>query len=149
MRIVYYSYWGTYAAYTMAALHIGLYPKDRLPLVEWIAGQYELCRLYGEQNGNLIYVGMDDQFSEVYSLGCRRHGGMVVRAIQHVSDIFDIREPVHLISAESLDGLLPLLLQNSHFSNNKLKEKLFTKWFNNVYPKCIVKSLQNVHGSDQ
>ncbi|NLC43118.1 MAG: DUF3189 family protein [Clostridiales bacterium] len=137
MRIVYYSYWGTYAAYTTAALHTGLYPKDRLPPAEWIAEQYELCSRYGKQTGNLIYVGMDDQFSEVYSLGCRRHGGMVVRAIQHISDIFSISEPVHLISTESLDGLMPLLLQNSCFSNHKLKERLFTKWFYESYPKCI------------
>lgn len=139
MRIVYYSYWGTYAAYTMAALHTGLYPKDRLPPTEWINGQYELCSRYSKQTGNLIYVGMDDQFSEVYSLGCRRHGGMVVRAIQHVSDIFNISEPVHLISTEGLDGILPVFLQSSYFSNHKLKEKLFIKWFYDTYPKCVRK----------
>ncbi len=143
MRIIYYSYWGTYAAYTMAALHTGLYPKDKLPPGDWIAGQYELCRRYGEQTGNLIYVGMDDQFSEIYCLGCRRHGGMVVRAIQHVSDIFDIHEPVHLISTESLDGLLPLFLQSSYFSSHELKERLFKKWFYNAYPKCLSETLQH------
>ena len=31
MRIIYYSYWGTYAAYLMAALHAGIYPTKELP----------------------------------------------------------------------------------------------------------------------
>jgi hypothetical protein len=141
MRIIYYSYWGTYAAYTMAAMHTGKYPRDRMPSSDWIDGQYNLCRRYGEQTGNLIYVGMDENFSEVYCLGCRRHGGMVVRAIQHISNIFGISEPVHLISVEKLDGLLPRLLQSSHISDYELKEKLFRKWFYKAYPKCLRETL--------
>ena len=76
-RIIYYSYWGTYAAYTMAAIHAGIYKQDRLPQAEWIAAQYDLCRRYGGQYGNLIYVGLDSRFREIYSLGCRQHSGMV------------------------------------------------------------------------
>ena len=137
MRIVYYSHWGTYAAYTMASLHTGLYPKDRLPSVNVVKAQYELCHRYAEQAGNLIYVGMDDRFREVYSLGCKRHGGMMVRAIQNISDIFTIQEPVRLISVEALEGRLPALIQYFGFYSETWKPKLFEIWFRRSYQKCL------------
>lgn len=136
MRIIYYSHWGTYAAYTMAALHTGLYPEDRLPPDDWIWAQHELCLRYGEQTGNLIYTGMDEQFTEIYTLGCRRHGEMIVRAIQHISDIFEVHETVHMISAESLDGMLPVLLQKLNSRDNSFTKMLFKDWFYRSYPKC-------------
>ena len=77
VRIIYYSYWGTYAAYLMAALHAGIYPTKELPSHDRIDRQYELCHRYAEQAGNLIYVGLDDRLREVYSLGCRQHGAML------------------------------------------------------------------------
>src|SRR5690554_5208084 len=121
----------------MAALHTGIYRPDRLPPEEWIAAQYEMCRRYGEQNGNLIYVGLDSHFREVYSLGCRQHAGMVVRALQHISRIFHIEEPIHFIDARLGDGRLTSLLQRPEIKNNKYAERIFKIWFQKQYHICL------------
>lgn len=137
MRIIYYSYWGTYAAYTMAALHAGIYKPGGLPPEEWIAAQFELCRRYGGQYGNLMFVGLDIRFREVYSMGCKKHAGMVIRALQHISRIFQIEEPVQFIDAGRREGILPVLLQRIGFRREKTAKKLFTIWFQKNYRACL------------
>jgi len=121
----------------MAALHTGIYRPDRLPPEEWITAQYEMCRRYGEQNGNLIYVGLDSHFREVYSLGCRQHGGMVVRALQHINRIFHIEEQIHFIDAGLGEGRLPSLLQRSAINKSKYAKIIFNKWFQYKYHICL------------
>lgn len=150
MRIIYYSYWGTYAAYTMAALHAGIYKADSLPEEEMIFAQYELCRRYGRQAGNLIYVGLDNRLREVYSLGCRQHAGMVIRAIQNMAETFKTGDTLHFISAEAEEGRLPGLLQRLRFQNLRVDEmvnagvnkKLFALWFRRSYGPCLKKAQQ-------
>lgn len=137
MRIIYYSYWGTYAAYTMAALHTGIYPEHGMPQDKWVASQFMLCRRYGEQTGNLIFVGLDDRCREVYSLGCRQHAGMVIRALQHISQIFHVEEPISFIDARKREGRLPGLLQTHAFSNRQAAERLFAVWFRKKYTACL------------
>jgi len=143
MRIIYFSYWGTYAAYTMAAIHAGIYKPDSLPTDECIASQYKLCRRFGSKYGNLIYVGLDNQLREVYSIGCRRHSGMVVRALKHISRIFNIEEPSYFIDAGRLEGILPLLLQIPCFKGNRYAQRLFKVWFHKRYWICT-KEVQRV-----
>jgi hypothetical protein len=137
VRIIYYSYWGTYAAYTMAALHVGIYPEHGMPPEGWVASQFMLCRRYGEQTGNLIFVGLDDQLREVYSLGCRRHAGMVIRALQYISQIFHIEEPNQFIDARQWEGRLPGLLQRPGLQKWQTAEKLFAIWFRKKYSACL------------
>jgi len=137
MRIIYYSYWGTYAAYLMASLHAGVYPKKELPSPDTIGRQYELCRRYADQAGNLIYVGLDDQLREVYSLGCRQHSGMLIRAIQNMNVIFGIREPVRFLPAKPQEGILPGILQNFLFpGEERLAAHWFYVWFRKHYKVC-------------
>ena len=137
VRIIYYSYWGTYAAYLMASLHAGVYPEKKLPSPDTIDRQYELCRRYANQAGNLIYVGLDDSLREVYSLGCRQHSGMLIRAIQNMNVVFRIREPVRFIPAKHQEGILPGILQNSHFPREeRLAPYWFHAWFRRHYKVC-------------
>ena len=136
MRIIYYSYWGTYAAYMMAALHTGVYSPEEFPDDDRIRGQYEMCRRYGEQAGNLIYVGLDEDCREVYTLGCRRHEGMLVRAIRNMNVVFDIREPVLFFPARPREGILPYYLQHRRFRNGSRCAKWFHTWFLRHYKAC-------------
>ncbi|NLA84514.1 MAG: DUF3189 family protein [Clostridiales bacterium] len=139
MSIIYYSFWGTYAAYTMAALRIGLYSDKNLPTEEQISAQYLLCRRFADQPGNLIYVGLDSQYREVYSLGCNRHGGMIVRALCGMNKIFGI-DSLQMISAESLEGDLPFLIQRLsrlNFIPERMLKKLFRIWLERSFKKCL------------
>ena len=85
MRIIYYSYWGTYAAYTMAALHTGFYKPDCLPTEDLIEAQFEMCHRYGEQYGNLIFVGLTTISGSI--LPGQMHAGMVVRTSTYKQNI--------------------------------------------------------------
>ena len=137
MRIIYYSYWGTYAAYLMAALHAGIYPTKELPSHDRINRQYELCRRYAEQAGNLIYVGLDDRLREVYSLGCRQHGAMLVRAIRNMNAVFEIQEPVRFFHAGHQEGILPYFLQHIlQFRKGSRSAEWFHAWFRRHYKAC-------------
>lgn len=137
MQIIYYSYWGTYAAYLTAALHAGIYPAQGLPSDNDIKQQFELCRRYADQNGNLIYVGLDEQLREVYSIGCRQHGAMIVRAIQNINKIFGISEPVCFFKAGSREGILPRIVQYGLTRwNSRILVKLFSIWFRQYYKAC-------------
>lgn len=137
MQIIYYSYWGTYSAYLTAALHTGIYPAEGLPSIDRIKEQFEMSRRFADQTGNLIYVGMDDQLREVYSIGCRKHGAMVVRAIQNVNEIFDVSEPVRFFHAGSREGVLPRIVQYSLLRwNSRFLFKLYQIWFRQYYRAC-------------
>jgi len=151
VRIIYYSYWGTYAAYLMASLHAGIYPEKEPPSPDTIDRQYELCRRYANQAGNLIYVGLDDQFREVYSLGCRQHSGMLIRAIQNMNVVFGIWEPVRFIPAKPRGGILPGILQNFLFFTGaeRLAAHWFHVWFRRHYKGCaaaVEKAKQSLEG---
>ena len=143
MKIIYYSFWGTYAAYLMAAIHTGVYPAGQQPCEDLIKRQFELCRKYAGRVGNLIYVGMDDQFREVYCIGCRQHGGLVVRAIDNINRIFEVDEAVRFIPAVSREGVLPYLMehrflqQSLTFSKGRIYQKCFQSWFNRQYKSCL------------
>lgn len=143
MRIIYYSYWGTYAAYLTAALHTGLYPAEGLPSDKKIHEQFEMCRRYAGQTGNLIYIGLDDQLREVYCIGCRQHDGMVVRAIENMNKVFEIPEQVRFLDVGYREGILPYFIQYGlQRWNSSLPAKLFHYWFRQRYNACLRAAVQ-------
>ena len=139
MRIIYYSYWGTYAAYLMASLHVGCYTREVLPSNELISKQLELCHRYGNQFGNLIYVGVDEDLREVYSIGCKRHHGMITRALDNINTIFGINEPIYYVNAKKQEGFIPIYIEKNHyfFSNYNYMVRLFNIWFRKHYKSCL------------
>lgn|GEM_PF-621130 len=142
MKVIYCGYRGTYGAYLMAALHTGLYKGDRLPNSQLIKGHFEMCRLYGEQYGNLIYVGVDEELREIYALGCKKFFSVIQKAQTNVNRIFGLDEELYHIDAGRVEGFLPRVIGFllAHGVNARFCEKLFYYWFGHKY-RCLAKAV--------
>ncbi len=135
MKVIYCGYRATYGAYLMAALHVGIYKGAQFPSSQFIKAHFDSCCLYGEQYGNLIYVGLDESLNEIYAMGCNRFFSVIEKAHTNIGKIFKIEEELCHIDVSRLEGLLPrligfLLARNI---NIKLCQKLFFWWFSRKY----------------
>ncbi len=135
MKIVYHSYWGTYASYMMAALHAGIYSEKDMPQVAQIEKQYELCRRYETQYGNMIYMGLDDMCREIYCMGLKNHSAMILRAQQHMHSIFGLEEDVFYVDAKGTEGYIPAVisLYGKKLFKDEFMHSLFLYWFKRAY----------------
>nr|MBO2494392.1 hypothetical protein [Clostridia bacterium] len=135
MKVIYCGYRATYGAYLMAALHAGIYKGSQLPSKQFIEAHFDMCRLYGEQYGNLIYVGLDEGLNEIYAMGCNRFFSVIEKAQACVTKIFKIDEELYHIDVTPLEGFLPrfmgFLLARRVYT--RLCQKLFFWWFKHKY----------------
>ena len=136
MKIIYYSDSFTYAAYAMAAIHIGIYKEGALPCLDDILRQWELCFIYGHQRGNLIYMGLDEALREVYIIGCGNHGEMIKKAYGGFNALYGIEEENYYVDANRWEGKVKYLVALSYkFPRlEPVARKLFISWFKRRYP---------------
>lgn len=136
MKVIYYGNSAAYAAYTMAAIHIGIYDKEKLPCLDDILKQWELCFIHGLQKGNLLYMGLDEELREIYVIGCGNHGRVLKKIYNGLSTIYDIQDDIHFVKAhlgERRAGFLVSLC--SHFpSIEPIAKKLFISGYKRTYP---------------
>jgi len=136
LKVIYYGNSATHTAYAMAAIHIGNYEKGRLPCLEDILRQWELCFIYGFQKGNLIYMGLDDELREIYVIGCGTHGKMLNRIYNGFNTIYNIEESIHFIKAH-IGEWVPrfLVVLSMQFPSLKpIIRHLFIIWYKKMYP---------------
>jgi len=136
LKVIYYGNIATYAAYTMAVIHLGIYDEGKLPCLEDILRQWELCFIHGLQKGNLIYMGLDDELREIYVIGCGRHGNMLEKIYNSLNVIYDLKEDIYLIKADigeiTAGFLISLCLQFP--SMEPMIKKLFVSVYKRAYP---------------
>lgn len=135
MKIIYYSYRSTFAAYMAACFHIGIYRQDRLPAKKVIDAHFLFSVKSPDAYGGLIYVGIDENYREVYCVGCKRHGDVVERALNNIRDIFKIDEELHFINVMKSDRIITCCIIYLYrvMRNNRLSKFLFKLWFNRMY----------------
>jgi hypothetical protein len=71
LKVIYYGSAATYAAYGMAAIHLGVYKGEEIPSHDEMIRTLE--SMHGNdsyQKGNLVYLGLDAELREVYIIGC-------------------------------------------------------------------------------
>ncbi len=123
----------------MAALHAGIYSEKEMPQVAQIEKQYEICRRYETQYGNMIYIGLDDIYREIYCMGLKKHSAMIIRAQQHMHSIFDLEEEVLYVDATGTEGHIPAVI--SLYGTKLFKEafmhSLFLYWFKRAYGRSL------------
>lgn len=141
MKIIYCSYWATYTAYLMAAIHSGLYRPDKVPSDEMKRNQYLFCCMNEKQYGNLIYIGLTKENQEIYILGCKKNFPVIQQALINMNKIFNIQDDLRFIDVSYLEGIIPRLLSffNYHSIFPNSSQKLFSYWVKMVYPLCIKK----------
>lgn len=135
MKVIYCGYRATYGAYLMAALHVGIYKGAQFPDNQFIKAHFDICRLYGQQYGNLIYVGLDENLNEVYVMGCNRFFSVIERAQTNISKIFGIEEELCHVDVSRFEGFLPRFIGFllAHGINTMVCKKLFFWWFRYKY----------------
>lgn len=151
MRIVYYSYWGTYAAYLAAALHTGTYP-EHIPSMDKLNRQLELCKRYSSQFGNFLYIGLDKDFREIYSLGCKDDNAMVHRAIKGINSIYGVEEPICFIRTNHIEGSMPYYMETMGrlIGEDLLFKNAFHYWIKKRYNTCkdfVIKAKGDLKGN--
>lgn len=139
MKVIYCGYRGTYGAYLIAALHTGLYKEDSLPNSYQIKKHFKICCLYGEQYGNLIYVGIDEKLREIYVLGCKGYFTVIRNVHTHINEIFKTNEKLHHIDVTTTEGIIPRIIGFliAHGVNRGFCEKLFSYWIYSKYKKFV------------
>lgn len=137
MKIVYYSHFGAFSAYLAAALHTGHISQEGVSKA-WMKRQYTWILRYRKQLGNLVYMGLDEMYREVYWAGYQRHGEMIRRAQGHLKAAFGLTERVVYVNVGDLEGRMPFFLAHClfcGFSEDK-GYPLFVRWHNKAYPHC-------------
>jgi hypothetical protein len=133
--IIYCGYRGTYGAYLMAAIHTGIYKQNSFPNHETIRAHMDFCRLYGQQYGNLIYVGLDEELREIYVLGYKKYYPVIFRAQNYIKDILHINEELHYVDVKYIEGILPRILALLFYYgiDGLFLDRLFFHWIKGVY----------------
>jgi len=141
LKVIYYGNNAIYSAYTMAAIHIGIYDEEKLPCLEDILRQWELCFIHGFQKGNLIYMGLDEDYREIYVIGCGRHGKMLEKIYNGLNAIFRIQEDIYFIKADIGEGWARFLISlNLRFPIiEAIVKKFFVSTYKRAYPKWCKK----------
>ena len=141
MKLIFYSYYGTYAAYIMAAVHAGICADNRKFTKKDIDDYYEFCIKYGDQYGNMIFVGTDQNLAQVYCLGHKNFAEIVRHGQLSMNDIFNIEDQAKYINVQDVDGKLPQIIQRmgKYVLFTGLSRNLFQYWFIKKYPIILKK----------
>ena len=126
MKVIYCGYRGTYGAFLFAAFHLGFYKENSIPEKRQIEKHFEICRLYGEQYGNLIYVGVDEELREVYILGCKRYFRLL-KGKMHINKMFHLDDTIYHVDVRKRGNtaiIIGFLL--AHRINRVICRKLFS-----------------------
>jgi len=145
LKVIYCGYRGTYGAFLFAAFHLGFYKENSIPEKRQIEKHFEICRLYGEQYGNLIYVGVDEELREVYILGCKRYFSVVKKAQMHINKMFHLDDTIYHVDVRKKEGILPRIIGFllAHRINRVICRKLFSYWIVRKYP-CVSNATKTV-----
>jgi len=125
----------------MAAIHTGMYNKHRLPSKEAAERQWNVCSRYGEQYGNLIYMGLDEELNEVYILGCRKYLDVIKMEYKGMNDIFGIEDTIWYVDCRPWDGFLSNIISriNDYPLLRRVSRGLFSFWLKRIYRHCSEK----------
>jgi hypothetical protein len=82
LKVVYHCYGGAHASPTAAAIHLGIVRDDHLPSWNDFKRIPYFDQLTSNEHGKLILIGKDSRENEVYILGRRNAGQLVIRIIQ-------------------------------------------------------------------
>lgn len=133
MDIVYHGYFPMYEPYLSALIHIGL-TYDHYPIDSY----FELCRKRGQKFGDLIFVGMDEEFNRIYAMGCKGFDGTIINSQNSFRRIYGIGPNAHYIDTREIEGHIPRIiykLQDHKLFNNTAR-RLFYYWYHKTYLKA-------------
>ena len=108
MKIIYCSYHGLYISALAGYMHIldakVIQKENKAYLLSWM-DNINKTRL--GRSGNLLYLGLDKDYNEVYSLGCKKAFGIIEKAQRGVVAIHhNLDGVIHHVDVSNLEGWL-------------------------------------------
>jgi len=107
MIVIYHCFGGSHSSVTMAAIHLGLLPRNRLPTAaELLALPYFDGRSRGEE-GELKFMGTDVYGNRVYAVGKKNLGSRFEALLYDLAATLGIkRQDILLLNTSPLVNLL-------------------------------------------
>ena len=108
MKIVYCGYHGFYISALAGYIHIWdletIDEKNKDYFLEWIDS---INRSWLNSPGNLFYLGLDKDYNEVYSLGCKNAFNIIEKAQRCVTTMYrDLDEKIYHVDLRGFEGWL-------------------------------------------
>ena len=90
MKIIYHCYGGAHSSVTAAAIHLGIFPEDRIPSREefWAVPLYD--RQEADEHGHFFFVGKDKAGHEVFLTARRSHPEILENMFESLAGIFGV-----------------------------------------------------------
>jgi len=136
LKVIYYGSTATYAAYGMAAIHLGIYKKEKIPCHDDIIRQWNLCFNDSYQKGNLVYLGLDAELREVYIIGCGVHSRMLKKSFKGFGDLYGIDDAIFYVDASPWEGIVKLLvaLSMKFPMIEPITKRFYIHWYKRIFP---------------
>ncbi|HHU63826.1 MAG TPA: DUF3189 family protein [Clostridiales bacterium] len=119
LKIIYCGYHGLYISALAGYMHIldikSTQGENEAYLLAWMDS---ITRTRFFPSGNLFYLGLDKDYNEVYSLGCKNAFGIIEKAQKGVVAIHhNLDGKIHHVDISFLEGrLCRLVLDHTHSS---------------------------------
>lgn len=87
MKVIYHCYGGSHTSVIVAAIHLGLLPKHRLPTREEILALPHFDQTKGWELGTPFFMGRDPEGHEIYIIGRKSNPRLLVNLVQSLLEI--------------------------------------------------------------
>ncbi|HWQ74341.1 MAG TPA: DUF3189 family protein [Syntrophomonas sp.] len=87
MKVIYHCFGGSHSSVTVAALHLGLLPQDRLPTSQELMAIPYYDKTNDEDFGSIHYMGRDEKGNEIYILGKKRLGNRFSHVLEGIAEM--------------------------------------------------------------
>ncbi len=89
MKVIYHCFGGSHSSVTVAALHLGLLNKGKLPSAEELMALPYYDKTNDHDFGCIHYMGADDMGNEIYVLGKKSLGDRFNNILMGVAEIMN------------------------------------------------------------
>lgn len=90
MKIIYHCYGGAHSSVTAAAIHLGIFPENRVPSREEFTSVPLFDRQGSDEHGHFFFMGQDEAGHEVFLTARRSRPKVLENIIAGLAEIFDI-----------------------------------------------------------
>ncbi|MGI6112769.1 MAG: DUF3189 family protein [Mahellales bacterium] len=123
MKIVYCGYHGLYISALAGYIHLWdlktIEMRNKGYFLEWIDS---INRSWLKSPGNLFYLGLDKDYNEVYSLGCKNAFDIIEKAQRGITAMYrDLDEKIYHVDLRGLEGWLYRLALDNIFESTILQ----------------------------
>lgn len=120
MIVLYHDVGGAHSSAVAANIHINRLPVDRIPDGKELLSLPTFDKIVKSDLGHLIYIGVDELGSKVYTIGCRYQSKLIIPAVRDMFNILQDQSSEQLLLVDTSPSV-NLLMKIGGFTSRKLK----------------------------